>query len=62
MAVTLRLGGTLTGEHGIGVLKRDRLEDEIGPVGVRVSRAMKDALDPVGIMNPGKVLPLETER
>ena len=61
LGATLRLGGTLTGEHGIGVLKRDRLEDEIGPVGVRVSRAVKHALDPLGIMNPGKVLPLETE-
>jgi glycolate oxidase len=61
LGATLRLGGTLTGEHGIGVLKRDRLEDEIGPLGLRVSRAVKHALDPLGIMNPGKVLPLETE-
>jgi glycolate oxidase len=60
MAVTLRLGGTLTGEHGIGVLKRDHLESEIGAVGLRVSRALKNALDPLGIMNPGKVLPLQT--
>jgi glycolate oxidase len=55
---TLELGGTLTGEHGIGLLKRDQLADELGPVGVRVSRAIKDALDPLGILNPGKALPV----
>jgi glycolate oxidase len=56
-AVALRLGGTLTGEHGIGTLKRHMLADEIGEEGVRVSWAIKNALDPLGIMNPGKVLP-----
>jgi glycolate oxidase len=61
MEATLRLGGTLTGEHGIGVLKRDHLESEIGSVGLRVSRAVKHALDPLGIMNPGKVLPVAEE-
>lgn len=61
LGATLRLGGTLTGEHGIGVLKRDRLETEIGAVGLRVSREVKRALDPLWIMNPGKILPPETE-
>ena len=61
LSATLRLGGTLTGEHGIGVLKRDRLETEIGAMGLRVSREIKRALDPLWIMNPGKILPLDTE-
>jgi glycolate oxidase len=55
--VTLALGGTISGEHGIGLLKRDQLARELGTQGVRVSRAIKNALDPLGIMNPGKVLP-----
>jgi glycolate oxidase len=54
---TLALGGTLSGEHGIGQLKRDLLAQELGPVGTRVTRSIKDALDPLGILNPGKVLP-----
>jgi glycolate oxidase len=56
MALGLRLGGTCTGEHGVGLLKRDWLAREVGPVGMRVHRAIKDALDPAGILNPGKVL------
>lgn len=57
LAATLRLDGTLSGEHGIGLLKRDLLAEEIGPVGMRVSQTIKAALDPLGILNPGKVLP-----
>jgi glycolate oxidase len=56
MALGLRLGGTCTGEHGVGLLKREWLARELGPVGMRVHRAIKDALDPAGILNPGKVL------
>ena len=55
MALGLELGGTITGEHGIGVLKRDWLAREIGPVGLQVHRDLKRALDPAGILNPGKV-------
>ncbi|MFY1680175.1 FAD-binding oxidoreductase [Micromonospora sp.] len=51
----LELGGTCTGEHGVGLLKRDWLAREIGPVGVRVHQAIKAALDPAGLFNPGKV-------
>jgi len=56
MALGLALGGTVTGEHGVGLLKRDWLERELGPVGLRVHRALKAALDPAGILNPGKVI------
>jgi glycolate oxidase len=56
MALALSVGGTSTGEHGVGLLKRDWLAREIGAVGVRVHRAVKDALDPAGILNPGKVI------
>jgi len=53
----LSLGGTITGEHGVGTLKAEWLEREIGPVSVEVHRSIKDALDPAGLLNPGKVLP-----
>ncbi|MFJ6028013.1 FAD-binding oxidoreductase [Pseudarthrobacter sp. NPDC092424] len=49
-----RLGGTLTGEHGVGILKRDWLLPELGEVSLDVQRTIKNALDPDGILNPGK--------
>jgi FAD/FMN-containing dehydrogenase len=52
----LSLGGTVTGEHGIGSIKVDWLEREVGPVSLSVHRAIKEALDPQGLLNPGKVL------
>jgi glycolate oxidase len=56
LELALSVGGTITGEHGVGLLKRDWLARELGPVGVRVHRAIKHALDPDGLLNPGKVL------
>ena len=56
MELGLALGGTCTGEHGVGLLKRDWLAREIGPIGLRVHRAIKAALDPDNLLNPGKVL------
>jgi len=53
----LSLGGTLSGEHGVGVLKRPYLERALGPVSVEVQRRIKQALDPMGILNPGKMFP-----
>jgi glycolate oxidase len=51
----LSLGGTIAGEHGVGTLKLEWLERELGPVSLSVHRAIKDALDPAGLLNPGKV-------
>jgi glycolate oxidase len=56
LSLGLALGGTVTGEHGVGLLKRDWLAAELGPVGLRVHRAIKHALDPANILNPGKVV------
>jgi glycolate oxidase len=56
-AEVLRLGGTITGEHGTGISKRAFMEDQFGPRGLAAMRAIKTALDPAGILNPGKILP-----
>ncbi|MFE5868377.1 FAD-binding oxidoreductase [Streptomyces roseifaciens] len=58
MALGLELGGTITGEHGVGVLKKEWLARELGPVGLEIQRGIKRVLDPEGILNPGKVLDL----
>ncbi|MDQ3480221.1 MAG: FAD-binding oxidoreductase, partial [Actinomycetota bacterium] len=59
MRISLELGGTITGEHGVGLLKLELLEEEIGPVSLDIHRALKKALDPQGILNPGKVFVME---
>ena len=51
------LGGSVTGEHGIGTARREWLVAQRGEDAVRVMRAIKAALDPLGILNPGRVLP-----
>ncbi|SKB70727.1 glycolate oxidase [Arthrobacter sp. 31Cvi3.1E] len=51
----LELGGTLTGEHGIGLLKRDWLADELGPDQYALQQQIKTVFDPKNILNPGKV-------
>ena len=50
------LGGTITGEHGIGTLKKSVFLDQVHPVAYELSRRLKDLLDPAGILNPGVVL------
>jgi FAD/FMN-containing dehydrogenase len=57
--VVRRFRGSISAEHGIGRLKRTQLASHEGPVAIDVMRAIKRALDPRGIMNPGKVLPDE---
>ena len=53
----LSLGGTVSGEHGLGYTKRKYLVEKVGPVQVELMKAIKKAFDPRGILNPGKILP-----
>ncbi|BBY52859.1 FAD-binding protein [Mycobacterium koreense] len=53
MDLALSLGGTITGEHGVGRLKRPWLGDQLGPEVMALNQRIKDALDPTGILNPG---------
>jgi glycolate oxidase len=53
----LELGGTLSGEHGVGALKRMYLEQALGPLSVEIQKRIKQALDPLNILNPGKIFP-----
>ncbi|MEV6165963.1 FAD-linked oxidase C-terminal domain-containing protein [Streptomyces sp. NPDC052052] len=55
MALGLELGGTITGEHGVGVLKKEWLARELGEVSVELHRGIKAVFDPLGLLNPGKV-------
>jgi len=52
---TLSVGGTLSGEHGIGITKRPYIAKALGESGVKTMVAVKQALDPKGILNPGKI-------
>lgn len=53
----LAIGGTLSGEHGIGLLKRRWLRDELGDRQLNLQRGIKELFDPEGLLNPGKVFP-----
>ena len=57
--VALKLGGTLSGEHGIGIAKIKYLKNEFKEAGVEVLCSVKKSLDPENILNPGKVIDLE---
>ena len=56
MRVAISLGGTITGEHGVGRTKKRALPDQLGPDVMALTRRVKDALDPQGILNPGAIL------
>ncbi len=53
----LAVGGTLSGEHGVGMLKRPYMERALGSVSIDVQRRIKQTLDPLNIFNPGKIFP-----
>ncbi|KHK95911.1 FAD-linked oxidase [Microbacterium mangrovi] len=55
MTLAVSLGGTITGEHGVGRMKRAWLRDQIGDDVLEVAQRIKDALDPSGILNPGTI-------
>ncbi|NOZ79541.1 MAG: FAD-binding protein [Acidobacteria bacterium] len=56
-SLTVKLGGSITGEHGIGWTQRRYLPLQLGPVEMETLKAIKDALDPDAILNPGKIFP-----
>ncbi|WP_437933670.1 FAD-binding oxidoreductase [Sorangium sp. So ce341] len=63
MAQALDLGGTITGEHGVGTLKRGLLTRQLGAASLALHHRIKSAFDPGGILNPGKVIaPVGTTR
>ncbi|WP_416150326.1 glycolate oxidase subunit GlcD [Salipaludibacillus sp. HK11] len=58
----VELGGTITGEHGVGVMKAPYLELKLGSAGVAAMQAIKNSLDPHNIMNPGKIFAKESRK
>ena len=60
-AAAIELGGSITGEHGIGYVKRKFLSMSTGPAELRLMRTLKKAIDPKGILNPGKILPSDLQ-
>lgn len=58
----IELGGTLSGEHGIGTMKKAFMINEVGEDGLTFQKAIKQALDPKNILNPGKIFPEEGEK
>ncbi|MBM7587155.1 glycolate oxidase [Bacillus pakistanensis] len=58
----IELGGTITGEHGVGVMKAPYLEWKLGETGIAAMKAIKDSFDPNNIMNPGKVFAKDSKK
>ncbi|MCR2821460.1 glycolate oxidase subunit GlcD [Lederbergia panacisoli] len=61
-AKAIELGGTITGEHGVGMMKAPFLEWKLGTEGILIMRAIKQSFDPHNIMNPGKIFAKETRK
>lgn len=61
-ALAIELGGTITGEHGVGVMKAPYLEWKLGKEGIAAMQAIKSGLDPNNIMNPGKVFAKDSRK
>ena len=54
--LALSLGGTITGEHGVGAIRKEFMKEAMGDTAIRLMKGIKQAFDPNGILNPGKVL------
>lgn len=61
-AKAIELGGTITGEHGVGAMKAPYLEWKLGEAGIKVMKSIKNAIDPNNIMNPGKLFAKDTKK
>lgn len=62
VSAAIELGGTLSGEHGIGLLKKEYMPSGVDPEAMSLMRSIKSALDPLNILNPGKMFPEDTMR
>ncbi len=58
----IELGGTITGEHGVGAMKAPYLEMKLGKEGIAAMQGIKHAFDPNNIMNPGKMFAKDTRK
>jgi glycolate oxidase len=61
-AAAIRLGGTITGEHGVGLVKAPFLEWKVGSAGIELMKGIKQAFDPLNLLNPGKMFAKESRR
>jgi glycolate oxidase len=60
LKLCVEVGGCLTGEHGVGIEKRDLMNVQFDPADLEAQMAVKDVFDPKWLLNPAKVFPLET--
>ncbi len=62
LRLCVAMGGCLTGEHGVGIEKRDLMTEQYEPDDLAIQMEIKDAFDPKWLLNPAKVFPLEASR
>ncbi|HHB81597.1 MAG TPA: FAD-binding oxidoreductase, partial [Aliiroseovarius sp.] len=62
LKLCVEVGGCLTGEHGVGIEKRDLMHDQYDPADLEAQMAVKDVFDPKWLLNPAKVFPLDASR